>query len=108
MPPQLFRPSANSTRDFRIKEWAEPGGRIRPFAGRDILAQLSRRARTQKVVVFTGFEVLGEGESQLTSEELDRELRADYSDIYAGLVYYNAASNDWKQSVSKIIKASSE
>jgi CheY-like chemotaxis protein len=81
----------------------EPGGRIRPFAGRDILAQLVRKKKNQTVIVFTGFEVMGDGGNQLTSVELDRELQETYAGIYHGLIYYNAASNDWKQKVLTLI-----
>lgn len=78
---------------------AEPGGRIRPFAGREILAQLSRRGIQQRIVVFTMFEVLGEGESQVTSLELDDQLRSHYPKIYYGLIYYDTALNGWKSKV---------
>jgi CheY-like chemotaxis protein len=83
---------------------AEGGGRIRPFAGRDILAQVSSRKIRQPVIVFTMFEVLGEGESQVTANELDRQLKETYHENYLGLAYYNAASSDWRDRIRELIK----
>ncbi|WP_321794741.1 response regulator [Caballeronia sp. J97] len=85
---------------------AEGGGRIRPFAGRDILAQVSSRRIRQPIIVFTMFEVLGEGESQVTANELDRQLKDTYCDNYLGLASYSAASSDWKDRVRELIEKS--
>jgi CheY-like chemotaxis protein len=82
---------------------AEGGGRIRPFAGRDIFAQIASRHIEQRIIVFTMFEVLGEGENQVTALELDRQLRGTYDENYIGLVYYNAASSEWKGRVKELI-----
>ncbi|WP_250441860.1 response regulator [Caballeronia sp. AZ1_KS37] len=82
---------------------ADGGGRIRPFAGRDIFAQIASRKISQQIIVFTMFEVLGEGGNQVTARELDRQLSRLYPQNYMGLVYYNAASSEWKGRVKELI-----
>lgn len=82
---------------------ADGGGRIRPFAGREIFAQIASRDIAQRIIVFTMFEVLGEGENQVTALELDKQLRGTYDKNYIGLIYYNAASSEWKGRVKDLV-----
>lgn len=85
------------------KSPSESGGRIRPFAGKDILTQLKHRGFSQDVVVFTGFEILGEGTEQVTLKELDNNLKDEFPSNYRGVIYYNAAQNEWRPGVSRAI-----
>ena len=80
----------------------EPGGRIRPFAGRHILEQLVRHKISARVVVVTGFEILGEAGSQMSLIELDQQLSKEFSNVYRGFVYYNPAQTEWR---SRLIDA---
>ena len=41
------------------------------FAGIDILEELMRKSRNDKVVVITAFDILGEGENEITMPQLD-------------------------------------
>lgn len=81
----------------------ESGGRVRPFAGRDILTQLDRREVSSFVIVFTQFGVLGDGDEQVSVEDLDVELARDFSATYRGYVHYDTARNDWKSKVESIL-----
>lgn len=78
------------------KSPSDSGGRLRPLAGKDILAQLKHRQIRQNVIVFTQFEILGEGEQQVTLSELDNDLRAEYPENYKTIIYYDAAQDEWK------------
>lgn len=85
------------------KSPSEPGGRIRPFAGKEILEQLRHRGIHRNVFVFTQFDLLGEGEQQVTLSELDHDLRKKFIESYRGIVYYNTAQSEWKSKVREAI-----
>lgn len=74
----------------------EDGGRLRPFAGRDIFEQLARKKVAFKAIVVTGFEILGEGENQKTLEVLDTELKDRFGDSYLGSIHYQPALTAWE------------
>ena len=83
---------------------SEPGGRVRPFAGRDILEQVDRRRIRCRAVVVTGFEILGEGESEKTLSALSTELAARFPQIYCGSIHYNPAVNEWESELIQTIQ----
>jgi DNA-binding NarL/FixJ family response regulator len=83
----------------------EDGGRPQHYAGREILRQMDRRAINIPTVVITGFDHFGEGENFMSREQLDKELKLDHEAFYKGTVYFNTATDDWKLSLLKIIKA---
>jgi CheY-like chemotaxis protein len=84
---------------------SETGGRVRPFAGRDLLEQLTRRGIPCRAVVVTGFEILGEGENQKTLSALDQELQALFPATYLGSIHYNPAATDWENRLASIVSA---
>lgn len=79
------------------------GGRVRPFAGRDLLNQLRSRDITAHVIVFTQFGLLGEGKEQIGLVDLDRSLRGAFPGLYQGYVHYDTAQNSWRQEVLGLI-----
>jgi CheY-like chemotaxis protein len=83
---------------------SETGGRVRPFAGRDVLEQLARRGIPFRAVVVTGFEILGDGDNQKTLSALDGELRAEFRENYLGSIHYNPAFKEWESRFSEIVK----
>jgi CheY-like chemotaxis protein len=83
---------------------SEPGGRVRPFAGRDILDQVVRRNIACKAVVVTGFEILGEGENQKTLPALNAELEGLFPHKYLGSIHYDPAENEWEVKLANVIE----
>lgn len=77
----------------------EDGGRPQAYAGREILRQMDRRDITTPVIVVTQFDKFGEGIDEMGLEELDEQLYKDHPDSYKGVVYYNVAYAEWKQSL---------
>lgn len=75
--------------------------RNRKFGGRDILNEMKRKNIMIPTVVITQYSVFGEEETTL--EELNNELLQNYSDIYKGIVFYNASVLDWQESLLNII-----
>jgi CheY-like chemotaxis protein len=81
----------------------EAGGRIRTFGGIDILSEIQRRELPVIAIVVTQFESFGEGHEKRTLDELTAELKADYSGIYAGTVYYHPAQADWRPRLTALL-----
>lgn len=81
----------------------EDGGRPQAYAGREILRQLDRRKMSSPVIVVTQYDVFGEGADALTRSQLDRQLRDEHPLTYKGTVYYNAASDEWKAQLRRVI-----
>lgn len=73
------------------------------FAGIDVLDELIRTERDEKVVVITAFDVLGEGENIITMQQLDEKLKNDYQKIYLGLIFYNSSSLEWRRALQNVI-----
>jgi DNA-binding NarL/FixJ family response regulator len=80
------------------------GGRIRGFGGRDILAELSRRGKSCRVLVVTQFESFGEGEDTKSLEELTDDLQRDYSDSFFGVIHYDAAQSAWREQLESMVR----
>lgn len=74
------------------------------FAGIDILEELIRKSRNDKVVVITAFDILGEGENEITALQLDTNLKEEYREIYLGLIYYDSSSLEWRRNLQNILE----
>ena len=74
------------------------------FAGIDILEELIRKSRNGKVVIITAFDILGEGENEITMLQLNENLQEEYNEIYLGLIYYDSSSLEWRRSLQKILE----
>lgn len=96
----------NNTYDLIILDMSMPtfditnldsGGKVLPFAGKEILRQMKRRSNITPTIVVTQFERFGDYEKSLNLEELKKELEKEYEGIYIGTVYYNPASSSWRK-----------
>lgn len=72
----------------------ETGGRPQGFGGVEVLREMDRRGVTAPVVVITQYEVFGEEKMGLA--ELARQLMLDHAGTFKGIVYYEAATEQWK------------
>lgn len=82
----------------------ESGGRILPFAGKEILRQMKRRNIIIPTIVVTQFEKFGEYEKMIYLEELNEELAIEFSENYIDTVNYNPTSSSWIDSLKENIK----
>lgn len=73
------------------------------FGGIEILDELKRKKRKERVLVFTAFDILGEKEKKISLEKLDEKMKKDYQDNYLGCVHYNALSLEWKDEIIKML-----
>lgn len=84
---------------------AQSGGSPFSFAGREILRQMKRKQIPTRVVVVTQFDIFGDGEDQLSLEELTTELKEDYPNNFIGSVYYSSRLEQWKHELAKFVDA---
>ena len=74
------------------------------FAGIDILEELARKERCDKVAIITAFDILGEGENEITMSQLDKKLQREYDEVYLGLIYYDFSSLEWRRNLQKLLE----
>lgn len=77
--------------------------RFKHYAGRDILIEMKRKKIKTKTIVVTQFEVFGEGKDQINSTKLNMKLLEDFSEMYLGMVYFNASLSNWKNEIKNYI-----
>lgn len=73
------------------------------FAGIDIIEELVRLERTEKVAIITAFDILGENDKKIDIYQLDQRLRNEYATNYIGTIFYNVSSLEWKRELQEII-----
>lgn len=73
------------------------------FAGIDIINELLRLERREKVVVITAYDYLGEDDNRVDISQLDTRMRNEYSEMYLGIIHYDASSLEWKRQLQEII-----
>jgi DNA-binding NarL/FixJ family response regulator len=78
----------------------EPGGRDRPYAGREILQEVKRSGLSPKVIVVTGFRSFGEREEKMALDELTASLENEFRGIYRTTVYYHPSESKWKKELA--------
>jgi CheY-like chemotaxis protein len=79
------------TYDISIEE---NGGRIKVFAGKEIMSKMIRRDIIMPVIVMTQFETFGEDE--ITFNELEKELESSYNEIFEEIIYYHNGLTGWQ------------
>jgi len=81
----------------------EDGYKFRRLAGLDILSELKRKKKKEKIIVVTQFETFGEGLNYIELKDLKTKMEVEYSDNYIDTVYYNPAQDEWKARLKIII-----
>ena len=82
----------------------DKGGRMRAYAGRDILDEIIRRRLPAAVIVVTQYETFGEGKEQKSLSQLTKELDEAFPGIFWGAVYYHPAQSDWKSGLANMLE----
>lgn len=81
----------------------ESGGRIKSFAGREILRQIEARSIEIKSIVVTQFDIFGDPPNTLSLEELKNQLKSEFESIYIDTIFFNPASTNWKTELLDLI-----
>ena len=86
----------------------EHGGKTEVYAGRDLFKQMERRRIFTPVILITQYTSFGEGEEQLTLDELDSHLGKQHPNQYLGHVYYDAVQEEWKTTLDNLLASFSD
>lgn len=76
------------------------------FAGIDIIEELIRINRKEKVIIITAFDRLGDDEHAISLEQLDEELAGNYKENYKGIIFYNSSSMEWRRILTNKLEES--
>ncbi len=85
----------------------EPADDTHIFGGREFLSQMERFDIVTPVIVFTQFELFGKPPNEMRIEDLDRELKEEFTDSYNGTIYYHASLDSWKYQLKELLIATS-
>jgi CheY-like chemotaxis protein len=80
------------------------GGRPLSLGGKDLLRQMKRRDIRCSAIVVTGFDTFGSNPTPVTLEQLDGQLANEFGDVYLGSVYFNAATEDWRDRLRALLR----
>ena len=82
----------------------EQGGRMRPYAGRDMMREISRRRLNRKVIIVTQFETFPLKGEVISLSELTEQLAKAFPEIFVATVYYSASELTWRRELDKAIE----
>ena len=74
------------------------------FGGIEILDEIERKELSVKVLVITAFDVIEDDTKKIHLEQLNQQMRENYSNIYLGCIHYDQSSLEWKSELKKYIK----
>jgi response regulator len=77
------------------------GGKIRNFAGMDILDVMQQRKIVLKTIVITQYESFGE--ELVTISQMKDILRERYNKNFVDIIYYSSSSKSWFESLKKLL-----
>ena len=72
----------------------EHGGRVKVFAGKEVMRKMLRRNRIIPVIIITQFERFGD--DKISFEELNQQLQYTYKDIFLEIIYYHNGLSGWQ------------
>lgn len=93
-----------SMHSFEENTQQRSAGRHRPYGGREILNEMKRKNLFIPTIVVTQFSIFGEGDERLDAIQLDKLLNRDYSEMYFGMIHYNASILNWKDKLYDTIE----
>jgi CheY-like chemotaxis protein len=89
------------------RKGAQPAGRTRVYAGRDVLHEVRRLGLRTRAIVVTQFDTFREGSQKRTLEELRKELAREFPQGYIDTVYYHPSRSDWRLQLEQLLRGES-
>lgn len=83
---------------------ADPGGRFRPFGGRELARKLVRRGIKSTVVFLTQYESFSDKAGSHTFNSLREELIRDCGELFGGMIFYDSSKLAWKEELLAVFK----
>ena len=82
----------------------EPGGTPHLFGGRELLGYIAFRGLETPVIVVTQFEKFNTGSEVVDLARLGATLGNVFGTNFAGIVYFNTASDKWRHDLKQAIE----
>lgn len=76
-------------------------GKPRNFGGRDILKEMKRYKKSSVVKIITQYNEFDGG--LLSLNNLDKELKSKYANLYCGYIYYKSNQTEWEKELFNFI-----
>ena len=77
------------------------GGKIRNFAGMEILEEMLQREINLKTIIITQYESFGE--EQITISQMRTILKEKYNKNFIEIIYYSSSSKSWFENLTKLV-----
>jgi len=81
----------------------ESGGRPQGFGGREVMRFMQNNEINLPVIVVTQFERFGEAGREVDLPTLAETLKTEFPELFRGIVYYDAASERWREELSTLL-----
>lgn len=78
-------------------------GRNRPLGGYDLMRKLRLRNILPRVVVITQLESFGDGEDEMSFDELTVLCEKEFPSMFAGSVYFSSSDNEWQEDLTRLM-----
>lgn len=78
-------------------------GRPRSLGGYELMRKLRRRSVSIPVFVITQLETFGDGEMQISFEEVCRKCEKEFPDLFIGATFYSQGSSAWHGGLMKAV-----
>lgn len=79
---------------------SEPGGRNRPFGGREIARKIIRRNINTKIIFITQFDSFSDKGRSHSISSLRSQLEDECGSQFLGLIHYDSSKISWKEELS--------
>jgi hypothetical protein len=81
-------------------------GRMRPIGGYDLMCKMKFKSLSGKVIVVTQLETFGEGDEQVSFEEITNRCYEEFPNFFLGSVYFDQGGLNWQSDLLSILQLS--
>lgn len=82
----------------------EPGGRMRPFGGREIARKVVKRNLTDtKLLFITQYRSFSDNARSHTFSSLREELKTELGDYFLGMILFDTSQSEWRKELSVLL-----
>ncbi len=78
---------------------------MRPLGGYDLMCKMKHRSISAAVIVVTQLETFGEGDEEVSFDEITQRCARDFPDIFLGSVYYDQGGLTWQADLGRLVEA---
>lgn len=83
-------------------------GRLRPLGGYDLMRKVQRLKLRPIMIVVTQLESFGEGQNQVSFQEITARCEREFPAFFGGSVYYHPTSSSWGVELKAALTAATE